>query len=284
MWKVLDERSACHGCLKEGHDIDNCENRIACSEQWPEFHHPSLHKDEIVGNGHSVRSRSAEVLLPVMHVTPDSKYCKTLCVLWDSAADISFITHSKANQLRLQRKPVTLKIITAGDKKDEFETTQYTLKMRDTNHQSHSIDVYGLDRITSPIPQVNLAQLLNEFDDVPTNYVTRPAGDVDVLIGSDYAGFQPVQEKVSQHLVISNNIFGRGIGGKSSSTTKSMDENSVVAASRVNIIRVNETIEQFMSIESMGVQCEPRCGNCRCGTCPIGGKPYTIKEERESSV
>ena len=38
---------------------------------------------------------------------------------------------------------------------------------------------------------------------------------------------------------------------------------------------------KFLTIESLGVQCNPKCGNCRCGTCPIGGKSYSIKEERE---
>ena len=31
----------------------------------------------------------------------------------------------------------------------------------------------------------------------------------------------------------------------------------------------------------MGVRCSPACGSCSCGNCPIGGKSYTLKEERE---
>ena len=33
--------------------------------------------------------------------------------------------------------------------------------------------------------------------------------------------------------------------------------------------------------ESIGVECSPRCGGCRCGNCPTGSKQMTIKEERE---
>ena len=40
-------------------------------------------------------------------------------------------------------------------------------------------------------------------------------------------------------------------------------------------------IEDFFEIESLGVEVKPKCGNCRCGSFPIGGKDYTIKEERE---
>ena len=34
----------------------------------------------------------------------------------------------------------------------------------------------------------------------------------------------------------------------------------------------------------MGVECSPKCGNCLCRTCPIGGKSYTLKEERELNI
>ncbi|XP_071948686.1 uncharacterized protein [Antedon mediterranea] len=31
----------------------------------------------------------------------------------------------------------------------------------------------------------------------------------------------------------------------------------------------------------MGVNCQPKCGSCRCGKCPSGAQKYTLKEERE---
>ena len=31
----------------------------------------------------------------------------------------------------------------------------------------------------------------------------------------------------------------------------------------------------------MGVECNPICGSCECGTCAPGSKPFTLKEERE---
>ena len=31
----------------------------------------------------------------------------------------------------------------------------------------------------------------------------------------------------------------------------------------------------------MGVSCEPKCGNCLCRKCPVGGKSFTSKEEKE---
>ena len=39
-------------------------------------------------------------------------------------------------------------------------------------------------------------------------------------------------------------------------------------------------LEDFYSTEAMGVQCYPKCGSCKSGSCSIGSKKYTMKEER----
>jgi hypothetical protein len=41
------------------------------------------------------------------------------------------------------------------------------------------------------------------------------------------------------------------------------------------------TIRDFYDMEVMGVVCSPKCGSCKCGKCPLGGKNYTLKEEHE---
>ena len=43
------------------------------------------------------------------------------------------------------------------------------------------------------------------------------------------------------------------------------------------VIHYNERVklEDFYSTETIRVQCYPKCGSC-----PIGGKNYTLKEER----
>ena len=49
----------------------------------------------------------------------------------------------------------------------------------------------------------------------------------------------------------------------------------------VNLIHKNGVLSDFFAIESMGTNCTPKCGGCRCEKCPIGSKPYTLREERE---
>ena len=43
-------------------------------------------------------------------------------------------------------------------------------------------------------------------------------------------------------------------------------------------------IEQFFYVERLGVECLPTCGNFHCGTCPVVGKDFTIKKEREMKL
>ncbi|CAB4009754.1 Hypothetical predicted protein [Paramuricea clavata] len=43
-------------------------------------------------------------------------------------------------------------------------------------------------------------------------------------------------------------------------------------------------MEDIFDTKSLGVECSPRCGSCRCGRCPIGGKSFTLKEERELNL
>ena len=58
------------------------------------------------------------------------------------------------------------------------------------------------------------------------------------------------------------------------------DTQKMVCKATVNYINA-ENIKNFFDVENIGIECEPRCGNCRCGKCPIGGKENSIKEERE---
>ena len=43
----------------------------------------------------------------------------------------------------------------------------------------------------------------------------------------------------------------------------------------------SSVLDKFFTLEQMGVSCTPKCGSCRCGRCPVGGKDFTIKEEKE---
>ena len=151
----------------------------------------------------------------------------------------------------------------------------YNLDILDKFGNVHRLRVFGIDKITGAIAEVDLRPIVERFKTIKMEDIARPYGEVDVLIEYDYAGWHPIPELADQHLVVLTNIFGKCVGGRCPSVTKSTDK-IVSTASFINSVKLDGILEQFDTIEYLGVQCDPKCG-----TCPIGGKPYSLKEERE---
>ena len=48
-------------------------------------------------------------------------------------------------------------------------------------------------------------------------------------------------------------------------------------AAQTNVSKSDREFLDFFKEESIGVECSPRCGGCRCGTCATGSKQMSIK-------
>ena len=72
--------------------------------------------------------------------------------------------------------------------------------------------VYGIQKISSSIEAVETSMFAVMFG-VDPGTIRRPEGEVDVLIGLEYAGFHPDKEKSVDHLVLFANRFGACLGG-----------------------------------------------------------------------
>ena len=99
------------------------------------------------------------------------------------------------------------------------------------------------------------------------------------MIGFEYASWHPVPIGVKGNLLILSNIFGKCLAG---SHNRIVDENMQKGIIHVGVNHIS--LAEFFSIESMGVECNPRCGGCKCGRCAPGEKGTTLKEERELAI
>ena len=110
--------------------------------------------------------------------------------------------------------------------------------------------------------------------------IARPSGEVELLVGYDYAGRHPIKELCHEHLLLLNNQFGKCFMGNHPSVKECTQKyaNNVLV---VNYMYKYGISSDFFSIESMGVSYEPKCGNCLCRKCSVGGKSFTLKEEKE---
>ena len=108
----------------------------------------------------------------------------------------------------------------------------------------------------------------------------RPTGDIDVLIGFNYALLHPSIVQSSGNLILMKNRFGMCISG----SHYKLKENQEIIVNFVEVYHVIQSEESFLNIEEMGIQCFPLGGNCSYKKCALGSKGLSIKEEREQNL
>ena len=269
----------CYSRLSVGHRSMECISRRRCGiDKCAKFHHNSLHQGSLEGlNFHSlgVTENSRGVcLLQLMNIKSSCKNAKPLTVFFDGGATISLITFSKAAILGLSGTEITLTVTKVGGVQEKLMSYQYILPLVDILE----FEVYGIGKISTEVRSIDVQGVIKLFIDVRKEEILRPDGEIDVLIGFEYAGYHPVREQSSGHLLVMCNRFGKCLCGYH----RSLNEGTRKLVQHVTIHHIRQIkVDDFYNIESMGVDCNPKCGGCKCGHCPLGSKSYTLKEERE---
>ena len=159
---------------------------------------------------------------------------------------------------------------------------RYQVPLKDFEGKSLIFEIYGIERISLLIRPLLMSKVTDLFSNVTEEEIHRPIGEVDILIGLDYAAFHPQIIDNIEHLVLLKNQFGKCISGRH----PCLKENTkrIITCAKINNFILQPTIIDFRHSESLGVECSPKCGNCRCGKCPLGGKKYSLKGERELAM
>ena len=160
-----------------------------------------LVKAQFQSSGHST-----PCLLQLMRVTAGERVIDDLNVMWDSGATVCLITLKKAKDLELVGEKVAITIVKVGGEKELIESRIYDVPVHDSSGMVEYFRAYGIQRISSTIEAIETdryAVLLN----VEPGAVRRPTGEVEMLIGLEYAGFHPDKEKILSHLVLFKNRF-----------------------------------------------------------------------------
>ena len=156
-----------------------------------------------------------------------------------------------------------LSIVKVGGKVEKIVSQKYLLDLIDSQGKVVQFEVYGIDRMTD-IESVNTGDVIHLFENIVPVEIRRPAGAVDVLIGYGYAGYHPEPEQRSGHLLLLKNRFGRCLGG-THTLLQQTDTEYVLQNARVHHLS-GVKVEDFFSIENLGVECTPRFGGCRCAS------------------
>ena len=192
------------------------------------------------------------------------------------------ITKEFARKLDLRGKKVQVSFGTILSDKT-LETIEYSITVRDINDCIVTLNLVEVDRISSCVNRIDKCIIDKFFPAFSSLIKVPPSGAVDILIGMQYAGFQPKEVLSQEHLVLYKNRFGLLVAGSvdnADSGTK-MDE-SVMHIRQGIVMHTVGTLERtFFEMEGLGVSCNPKCGSCKCGTCHPGGKNMSLKEEEE---
>ena len=203
--------------------------------------------------------------------------------------DCNLILNSYAKKHSMLGFPITIEIDTVNGK-EKMETNYYYVILFDQNKQKqYEILSYGVDRISSPLPLVDLSPVKSQFPThVQENWnkvARRPTGDIQLLIGQNQAGIHPSDHSISSNLKVQKSLFGSGYlvtGSSPLIPTPKVTWDPIVntirlcststlqtVAKSVNKISIRpQPNSDFFTTEGMGVTAPRRCKSCKgCKEC-----------------
>ena len=189
-------------------------------------------------------------------------------VMWDSASTISLITHDAAKRLGLKGERVSLTIIKAGGSIENIQSNKYKVELTDKCGRFVEFIGYGLPNISTEIKPIRLEAVMSVFPDVDKSEMTQPSGQVDLLVGLDYAAFHPQMLQNNNHLVLYRNRFGFCIGGTHTDICKNTER--VIDQVHINHLQTN-ILNDFLGVESMELYEKSS----------LSERDFTIKDTRE---
>ena len=114
---------------------------------------------------------------------------------------------------RLSTLTGSVGIIKVGGETTELNSCLYNVCLVDKSGKLHTIEVFGIDRISSPIEPINVDEISHIFG-IEKGSLKRPqSGEVDLLIGMQFASLHPVRMKSVGNLLLMENQFGQVIAG-----------------------------------------------------------------------
>ena len=123
---------------------------------------------------------------------------RDLNVLWDSASDLFFITFRKAHELGLTGQRITLEVTKVGAEKEIISSYKYKLVLH----------VWSKSMISIRFLLIELQSIEKGFQCPPQTLQRPNSGEIDCLIGFNYAAFHPRKSKEVGHLLLLQNRFG----------------------------------------------------------------------------
>ena len=212
--ELIEKLKGCYKCTAWSHTGEACfvKSKTNCTvlaggQACAGAHHKSLHgsgvafchKTKVVAAEETVHADNHDevrdlpalnqpVLLEVQAVTVHNVTSK---LMWDGGSSGALVTHSFAERAGLKGREIAYWLVVVGHPSILRYTRLYTLVLVDNQGVGHEIQAYGIDQITEESVIMDLSGVMSVFPGAPAEVYDRPAGPIDILVGSMYKDIQP---------------------------------------------------------------------------------------------
>ena len=255
-----------------------------------------MNKTECAGCDHDQHcTGAAPVLLRIQEVLVGigNKKAKTL-VLFDPGSTATLITHDFAEKLGLIGERITYYLKVVGQGYTRKETQAYKVPLKDRSGKQWELDVLGIEAITSVDGELDLSAVRSQFPKAPPQVFHRPAGAVQLLVGSNYEALQPFDgvlagglRLLESHLGVGNVSSGTDPRIKAVGSTMTAEARHMasavrelpVGAPKFDSFHASLKLPTFQEAEELGTAPARHCKKCRdCKQCLYHGRMITRDE------
>ena len=168
----------------------------------------------------------------------------------------------------------------------------------------HTIQAYGIDRISDDSRALDLRKIRSLFPNAPSEVFNRPDGDIDILIGSMYKNLHPYGGEESYtkgRLRLLRSKFGCGFVLSGTHVDIIAEENTLCKTAKVlvnsvpaldddiheslNVVTCNRsvarpTVMEFLEAEELGIRAPRSCKRCQgCKDCSFRAEMMSRDKE-----
>lgn len=250
----------CFNCLRGKHMVKDCKSFSRC-QHCSKKHHSSLHMEKSNDNvlstscSTNLSSLSFSAILPtaIVFVKDANQQFQTCRALLDTGSQLSLVTESCVQRLKLRRKNARLSMTGIGGISSKQTSTRGKVPIeiftRDKNNK-YSVTAYILNKVTNDLPPVNIDLNLKqwfkdrcELADPDFNLSDR----IDIILGCDIV-FEAILDGRLTHdvnnLMACETTFGWIITGRVLEK-----ENLTVCHTLVDVIDIDKSLRQFWELE-----------------------------------
>lgn len=282
---IITKCRLCKRCLANDHFEKDCTSEPKCNQAGCTGKHLSvLHAVFAIQFSFATELENTHTIRPVVegYISCGEMAFNPLTILMDGGSTISLITQDCVDQNHLKKVSsfkyhVNLEVV--GGDIDSYDSYQYYVPLCNiTGQEVATVTAYSVPKLSSKLAQISTDSIEKLFD-APSGSILRPTGSIHLLIGCDNSHAHPTSDKMVDGLRLDNSVFGPVPWGKHQSIIgeDKIGCSAVVTSHKSPSVDVSD----FYATESLGVECNPRCGGCRCGKCAPGSSGMSIKEEFE---